>query len=152
MWENDLMKTTDSVIAKIIVSDGSQGGQPGAPTMLIGPTLSLNMPVVPTALSFNVSVLVYGADFSTPRQLKLEISPEGEPNKIVYRLVGKLPALELRRGSMVFNFGVHNAVFEKEGFYKAVATIDGEKIAEDRFITIHTGAENGFESNNKANE
>lgn len=138
------MTNNEKAIFKIIVSDGVEGtGQPGTPPMLIGPTLTLNMPVVPTALSFNVAVLAYKMDFSEPQKLQLSIISHDKPTESIQTIAGNLPAMTGPVGTMVFNFGVHNTVFHKVGAYDVLVSLNDKEVARDTFWTTNTGSTNG---------
>jgi hypothetical protein len=138
----------EDVIAKIVISESSEGGGPGKPPILVAPTLTLNMPVVPTALSFNVAVLVYKMNFSKPQQLKLVIVDPEKPDKNIFALAGNLPPMEQTVGTMVFNFGIHNAVFNNVGKHKAIVYLNDEEIVSDFFWTTNIGSENDEQYNN----
>jgi hypothetical protein len=125
--------------AKIVISEGSEGGNPGMPVHLIAPSLVLTMPIVPTALSFNVAVLTYGIDFSVPHLIVLTITTfkDGNP-KVVSRIESKLPSFDQvpNTKGMVFNFAVRNAVFYEEGKNEVSFSIDGKNVITDNFWTV----------------
>ncbi|WP_334046917.1 hypothetical protein [Lacticaseibacillus paracasei] len=131
------MTDKSAVNAQIVLSEGLELVPNANIPKIIGPTLVLAMPLKETALSFNVSVLTYGLDYSTQHSVKLEVIEE---NKIIANVPNQLSSLPNFLGGFVFNFGIHNAIFKTVGVHTIRFYLDEELLKEQEFWTVYVGS------------
>ncbi|RXS53335.1 hypothetical protein ETB91_11690 [Lacticaseibacillus rhamnosus] len=131
------MTNETSVNAQIVLSEGLELGPNVNVPKIVGPTLVLAMPLKETALSFNVSVLTHGLDYSIRHSVKLEVL---EGDKAIANIENGLSSLQNFLGGFVFNFGIRNAVFKSVGVHIIRFYLDGKLLKEQKFWTVYVGS------------
>ncbi|WP_195486532.1 hypothetical protein [Lacticaseibacillus paracasei] len=131
------MTNETSVNAQIVLSEGLELGSNVNVPKIVGPTLVLAMPLKETALSFNVSVLTHGLDYSIRHSVKLEVL---EGDKSIANIKNELSSLQNFLGGFVFNFGIRNAVFKSVGVHTIRFYLDGKLLKEQNFWTVYVGS------------
>ncbi|BDZ30613.1 hypothetical protein RA086_05535 [Lactiplantibacillus sp. WILCCON 0030] len=131
--------TTSKLSAQIVVSENiDRVNNPnglGDTVRLVNPTLTLGMPIVPTALSFSISVLTDGLSFDTDHHIKLAI--EDESNNEISKVEGDVKSFAApHMGGFNINFDFRNVVFQKSGRYTAIFSIDGDPVQSQKFRTF----------------
>lgn len=130
------MSNENHVHAQIVMSEGVELVSNNSLPKIVGPTLVLGMPLMETALTFNVSVLTYGLDYSVEHKVKLEVL---EDEKVIARLENGISSISKFLGGFVFNFGIRNAVFKKTGVHQLSFYLDDELIVNQEFWTVFIG-------------
>lgn len=132
---------SEQVSAQIVFSENidrviNQNGL-GDTVRLVNPTLTLGMPIVPTALSFSASVLTDGLSFDTDHHIKFTITDKS--NKVLNKVEGEVKSFVApAMGGFNINFDFRNVVFQQAGEYNGIFSLDGEDIQSQKFRTFST--------------
>lgn len=116
------MKST----VQIIISDDVETQQNGIANInkIVNPVLVLGAPLIPTALSFSITVITAGFDFSKMHTIELKVIDKD--SKLLFSSgESNVPPLGNDTNNMTFNINMKNVVFEYEGMYSGVFKIDG---------------------------
>lgn len=107
-------------IVQIIISEDIETRQNGVNTVNLveNPVLVLGAPIIPTALTFSVTVVVAGIDFKLLRTIELVI--KDKENKTLFSS-GETQIPQFNNGSeasnMQFSMNLKNVLFNYEGQY-----------------------------------
>lgn len=119
------------VLADNIETTANQAGGTGI-NNVINPTLVFGLPVMPSALSFSVIVLTKGIDSKIAHNLNFKIvnSDGKEVSNISGNILAQTPS---PIGTFNFNLNFRNVLFETDGIYKVLFSMDGEQKGEQAF-------------------
>lgn len=120
--------------SQIIISEDIEGQQMGSITVnkVVNPTLALEAPIIPTALTFSVTVLSSGGNYSEIETV--EIIVEDKDRQQVFSTGETAIALPPQITNINFSVGIRNVLINNEGKYYAVAKFNGEKEIEHEFL------------------
>lgn len=133
--------TEKSISAQIVFSENidrvnNQNGL-GSTVRLVNPTLTLGMPIVPTALSFSASVLTDGLSFDTDHHIKFTITDKN--SNVLSKVEGDIKSFASpTKGGFNINFDFRNVVFKQAGEYNGIFSLDGQDIQSQKFRTFAT--------------
>ena len=127
----------EEMIQIILAEDVNQ--TPNGSNMMqaaINPVLVFNSPVIPSALSFSVIIIMSMMDFSDEKNILVEIF--NEENKLIYSSgIAKAKSPVKGKASNVRAIlNLRNVLFNDEGRYSVKVSIDGEQRAERDFMVF----------------
>lgn len=118
---------------KIIVSDDFESVQFGNinTIKIVNPNLSLKVPVIPTALTFSITVLVIGRNLSNITSAQIEVF-DNEGNQ-VFSTGQNSTNVAQNITDFNLNVSLRNVLINTSGTHKVVVTL-GEDSFEDCFL------------------
>jgi len=128
--------------SQIIISEEVEGHQLGTVTVnkVVNPTLALEAPIIPTALTFSVTVLSSGGSYSDIETV--EIIVEDADRKQIFSTGETSISLPSQVTNINFNVGIRNVLINNEGKYYAVAKFNGDKMIEHEFLINKVASNN----------
>jgi hypothetical protein len=125
-------------IVQIILAEGVNQ-TPNGGNMIeaaINPVLVFNSPVIPSALSFSIIIIMSMMDFSDEKNILVELFDDNK--KLVYSSgVAKAKSpIKAKAPNVRAILNLHNVLFNKEGKYFVRLTINGEIKSELAFMVL----------------
>ena len=105
-------------VVQIIISEDVQSQQnAGNPVNMVeNPLLDLGAPLIPTALSFSITIIIAGADFNKRHIIELTLVDNSE--KLLFSSgESNMPVFGNEATNMTINMNLKNVVFNYEGEY-----------------------------------
>ncbi|QBO37060.1 hypothetical protein EQG49_11645 [Periweissella cryptocerci] len=121
---------------QIVISEGFESqlvNEGQTLNKVVSPTLVLGARVIPTALSFSLSVFVANFEDITSFELGLKVI-NLKTDDVVFELPNTDVQLDPKMNSVNMNADLRNVFIANAGAFKAVATIDGMEYSQKFFV------------------
>lgn len=141
-----------SIMAQIIIAEELETHQVGnnaEVNKLINPILKMRVPFIPAGLTFTISIITMGIDFTKDTNFSIAvIDPKKHNADEHYFLYDTGP--QIIEGSSTnttdnFNFNIHlkNTPFRREGIFKVAFKIDGQKFEQEFYVVADENLSKG---------
>lgn len=118
---------------QIIISDDVENLQFGSvnTVKVVNPSLLLKTPVMPTALSFSISVLVMGDNLSDIDKAKIDL--RNSENEEIFSTGENTMAIAPNLRDLNINISLRNILIKSSGEYTVVVSL-GENVYKESFL------------------
>lgn len=128
-----------TVQAQIIVAEEietfptNEGGQLNK---IVNPVLKMRVPFIPAGLTFTVTIITTGIDFSTNHNFSISlIDPEKEESDEHYLLYNTGDQILHKSNNLTdnfnFNINLKNIPFRREGWFKIILKLNGQEFDQE---------------------
>lgn len=125
------------IISEQVMNDGNSINQ--RRTAVINPSMKFRVPFIPGALTFAISIITSGLDYTKDFTFSLKVFNKNNEEEVVFeteneRIPGSNSAYNV--DNFGFDFSLSNQKFLSEGTYVVLFSVDGEKSIREEFDII----------------